>query len=76
MLDKSLYKYWLNTGSVGFPIDKDYRACCLIYNDEDSSVEFHRIEYDSEKTMFKIKNNKFLPDFITSYFLKSLENNN
>lgn len=39
-----------NCGSVGQPRDKDPRACYLIVDTTAKQIEFHRIEYDIDKT--------------------------
>ncbi len=36
----------VNPGSIGQPRDRDPRASFLIYDDEDMTVEFHRVEYN------------------------------
>ncbi|MDX9805823.1 MAG: metallophosphoesterase family protein [bacterium] len=42
-------------GSVGQPRDGDPRAGFVIYDTEKIKVSFHRVEYDIEKTVQKIK---------------------
>ena len=48
-------KYFINVGSVGQPRDGDWRSCYVILNYEpkgsDNFIEFHRVEYDVEKTV-------------------------
>ncbi|MBQ1864124.1 MAG: metallophosphoesterase family protein [Thermoguttaceae bacterium] len=45
----------VNVGSVGQPRDGDWRSCYVILNYEpkgsDNFIEFHRVEYDVEKTV-------------------------
>jgi diadenosine tetraphosphatase ApaH/serine/threonine PP2A family protein phosphatase len=36
----------VNPGSIGQPRDRDPRASFLIYDDENMTVEFHRVDYD------------------------------
>lgn len=47
--------YLVNPGSVGLPRDGDSRASFLIYNAEASSIEFHRVSYDSVACARKTK---------------------
>lgn len=39
-------RYMINVGAVGQPRDKDPRACYVIYDLEEGTVDYHRIEYD------------------------------
>ena len=39
-------RYIVNDGSVGQPRDGDPRACCCIYDNESSILEFKRLDYD------------------------------
>lgn len=47
-------RYIVNDGSVGQPRDGDPRACCCIYDDEDNTLEFKRVEYDVKTAAEKI----------------------
>lgn len=47
-------RYIVNDASVGQPRDGDPRACCCIYDDEASTIEFKRIEYDVALAQKKI----------------------
>ena len=47
-------KIIINVGSVGQPRDRDPRACYVIADHENSTVEFIRVPYDVEKTANKI----------------------
>jgi predicted phosphodiesterase len=47
-------KYFINVGSVGQPRDGDWRACYAIYDAEEKSIEFRRVEYDLATTQDKI----------------------
>ncbi len=49
-------KYLINPGSVGQPRDKDPRLSYIIYDDEEQSVEFIRVEYEIEKAARDILN--------------------
>jgi diadenosine tetraphosphatase ApaH/serine/threonine PP2A family protein phosphatase len=43
-------RFYFNPGSVGQPRDGDPRASYAVFNTEERSVAFHRIEYDVEVT--------------------------
>jgi len=47
-------RYLINPGSVGQPRDGDPRAAFLVYDNEESTVSFYRIEYDIGKCQEKI----------------------
>lgn len=47
-------KCMINVGSVGQPRDEDPRACYVILDTEEQTVQFHRVEYDVESTRQKI----------------------
>lgn len=47
-------KCMINVGSVGQPRDEDPRACYIILDTDEESVQFHRVEYDVESTRQKI----------------------
>ncbi len=53
----------VNIGSVGQPRDGDTRSCYVTYDPETGSGSFHRVEYDQEKTMEKIRNTE-LPGYL------------
>lgn len=38
-------KYIINTGSVGQPRDRDNRACYLLFDEKNHSIEWRRMEY-------------------------------
>ncbi len=57
-------KVIINVGSVGQPRDRDPRACYVIVNEEESEVEFVRVEYDVDVTARKIHDNPHLDDFL------------
>jgi predicted phosphodiesterase len=56
-------KYIINVGSVGQPRDNDARACYLIANTDDNTVNYRRIEYDIEKTQDKMRKAN-MPEFL------------
>jgi diadenosine tetraphosphatase ApaH/serine/threonine PP2A family protein phosphatase len=47
-------RYIVNDGSVGQPRDNDPRACFCIYDEEASSIEFQRVNYDVASAQKKI----------------------
>jgi len=47
-------KCMFNVGSVGQPRDGDRRACFVILDSEERTVQFQRVEYDVETTRRKI----------------------
>jgi predicted phosphodiesterase len=47
-------RYLINPGSVGQPRDGDPRAAFLVYDREDSSVRFFRVEYDIKRCQDRI----------------------
>ena len=53
----------INVGSVGQPRDSDNRACFVIYDTENSKVEFRKVEYNIFLTQQKMKILN-LPDFL------------
>ncbi|MCI0343365.1 MAG: metallophosphoesterase family protein [Planctomycetales bacterium] len=55
-------KTLINIGSVGQPRDGDNRASYVTFDGE--TVEWHRIPYDFEATMQKIRNSKGLPEYL------------
>jgi len=48
------YKYIISVGSVGQPRDYDSRACFVIYDTEERTVEYLRVAYDIESSAQKI----------------------
>ena len=44
----------INVGSVGQPRDEDPRACYIILDTHENTVQYHRVEYDVESTRQKI----------------------
>jgi len=46
--------YLINVGSVGQPRDNDPRASFVVYDADDVSVSYHRVEYDFKITQAKM----------------------
>lgn len=47
-------KYIVNAGSIGQPRDGNWRSCLVIFDTEEKSIEFKRIEYDIKLAQKKI----------------------
>lgn len=47
-------KCMINVGSVGQPRDENPRACYIILDTDENTVQYHRVEYDVELTRQKI----------------------
>ncbi len=63
--------YLISVGSVGQPRDKDPRLCYAIYDTEENSVEFIRVEYDTQKAADEIRK-QGLPERFAYRLLKGL----
>lgn len=61
-VDKN-HRYLINVGSVGQPRDLDPRACCVVWDDESRTIQFHRVEYEVQKVQKKILD-AGLPQFL------------
>jgi diadenosine tetraphosphatase ApaH/serine/threonine PP2A family protein phosphatase len=48
------YKYIISVGSVGQPRDYDHRSCFVIFDTDQRTVEYLRVEYDIEASAQKI----------------------
>jgi predicted phosphodiesterase len=48
------FRYIINVGSIGQPRDRDPRACFVIYDAKNCTIEYKRIQYDIIKTQAKI----------------------
>jgi diadenosine tetraphosphatase ApaH/serine/threonine PP2A family protein phosphatase len=48
------FRYIVNIGSIGQPRDRDPRASFVIYDTEERSIEYKRVEYDIAKAQAKI----------------------
>jgi diadenosine tetraphosphatase ApaH/serine/threonine PP2A family protein phosphatase len=55
--------YLCSIGSCGQPRDYDPRACFGVWDDGEKTVEFHRVQYDAEKTARKILEAGLSPHF-------------
>ncbi len=64
ILNKS-ERYIINVGSVGQPRDGDTRSCYVIFDDENMSVRFKRIEYNIDKATALIRE-AGLPEILAS----------
>lgn len=51
---KPKVKYIVNAGSIGQPRDGNWRSSLVIFDSEEKSIEFKRIEYDVELAQKKI----------------------
>ncbi len=47
-------KCMFNVGSVGQPRDGNPKSCFVVLDDQEKTVEYHRVKYDWEKTRQKI----------------------
>ncbi|MBN2372242.1 metallophosphoesterase family protein [bacterium] len=56
-------RYIVNVGSIGQPRDGDWRACFSIYDGQEQTIEFKRLEYDLATAQEKILH-AGLPDFL------------
>jgi len=56
-------RYVINVGSVGQPRDDDQRACFVLYDEEQHSIRYHRVEYDYQTTITKLAKYKLPADF-------------
>ncbi len=68
LIDKNA-KTIINVGSIGQPRDGDARLSFFLFDDEDWSAENIRLEYDTKKTVEKIKK-AYLPDYLGKRLLK------
>ncbi len=48
-------RYIVNVGSVGQPRDRDPRSCYVVYDPDEMSLHFRRLEYDIKETQQAIK---------------------
>lgn len=67
-LDLEKDRYIINVGSIGQPRDGDPRSCFVIYDDQQKSIEYIRLEYPVKKTYQEIIDNK-LPPFLAMRLL-------
>lgn len=54
-LFKEGFRYLVNTGSVGQPRDRNYRACYVVYHPDERRVFWRRVDYPVEVTQEKIR---------------------
>jgi predicted phosphodiesterase len=57
-------KLMVNVGSVGQPRDGDRRSCYVIYDSDQRTIQFRRVEYDVESTVKKILAEPRLADML------------
>ncbi len=62
-------KYVITDGSVGQPRDYDNRACFTVFDTESLVFEYHRAEYDIEKSAKKILDADLAVNFAKRLFL-------
>lgn len=48
------YRYIMTVGSVGQPRDRDPRTCCVVYDTDTATLDYHRLDYDIATTRQKI----------------------
>jgi len=60
-LDLEKERYIINVGSIGQPRNEDPRSCFVIYDDQEQSVNYVRLEYDVKKTFQDIIEKKLSP---------------
>lgn len=48
-------KYLINVGSVGQPRDRNWLACYVLFDPSSGELEYHRVVYDVDLTLAKIK---------------------
>lgn len=61
-------KYIVTAGSVGQPRDNDNRACYGVYDTEQQTFRFHRLEYDVREAARKIFESELSSDFAKRLF--------
>ncbi|MFK7767901.1 MAG: metallophosphoesterase [Mariniblastus sp.] len=57
-------KCMVNVGSVGQPRDGNPRSCFVVLDTDEKTLEYHRVEYDCEKTRKKIHDIPDLDDML------------
>lgn len=60
-LDFDKERYIINVGSIGQPRNEDPRSCFVIYDDQEQSIDYVRLEYDVKKTFQDIIEKKLSP---------------
>jgi len=66
---KKEQKYIVNVGSVGQPRDGNHKACYALYDPDEHSLNYIRLDYDIQKTYSKIIK-EGLPPFLAERLLK------
>lgn len=64
-------RYIVNAGSVGQPRNEDSRACAVVYDSDEKSIEFIRLEYDVKSAQEKILE-AGLPSFLAERLQRGL----
>jgi len=64
-------RYIVNTGSVGQPRNEDNRACAVLYDNEEKTIEYIKLGYDIEKAQEKILT-AHLPAFLAERLKRGL----
>lgn len=63
-------KYIVTVGSVGQPRDNDARSCFTVYDTEDKTLQYYRLDYDISETARRVfENDSLAPDFGKRLFL-------
>lgn len=62
------HKYIVTVGSVGQPRDNDNRACYGVYDTDDKTFQFHRLDYDVRSAARKIFESDLSSDFAKRLF--------
>jgi diadenosine tetraphosphatase ApaH/serine/threonine PP2A family protein phosphatase len=60
-LDLANERYIINVGSIGQPRNEDPRSCFVIYDDQEQSINYVRLEYDVKRTFQDIIEKKLSP---------------
>jgi diadenosine tetraphosphatase ApaH/serine/threonine PP2A family protein phosphatase len=63
------YQYLSNVGSVGQPRDGDPRACYVVVDLDQNTIDRHRVDYDRELAAEKIRQ-AGLPEFLADRILR------
>lgn len=61
-------KYICTVGSVGQPRDNDNRACFGVYDQDENTLTYHRVEYDIREAARKIFESDLSSDFAKRLF--------
>lgn len=66
----SIEKIWVNVGSVGQPRDGDWRASFMTWETDSRRLSYHRVPYDYQTTMSKIRKIPELDNFLAERLSK------